>query len=255
MAIKKGDFIEVEYTGEMKDEGFVFDTTDEKKAKEAGIDRQGMVYGPVTVCVGEGHLVKGLDAFVEGKEPGEEADIDLAPEDAFGKKSAKLVQLIPFNKFKKEGINPMPGLQVNIDGKLGMIKSVSGGRVLVDLNHPLAGKDVKYHLKINKIVDKPTEKIKALLQLQLNMSDIKVDMKDGKATVEMEKEIPEQFEPMMLEGVQKIIPEVKELKFRKKGAAKEQVVQQETQSKEKEKTVEQKPEKMEQQAEKQENLQ
>jgi FKBP-type peptidyl-prolyl cis-trans isomerase 2 len=221
MAIKKGDFIEVEYTGEIKEDGFVFDTTDQTKAKEAGIDRPGMVYGPVTICVGEGHLVKGLDEFIEGKEPGLEQDVELGPEDAFGKKSAKLVQLIPMPKFKKEGINPMPGMQVNIDGNLGIVKNVSGGRVLVDLNHPLSGKDVKYHIKINRLVTDDAEKVAALLKLQFNDSSIKVEMKEGTAIVSMKKEMPEQYAPMILEGVQKVIPNVKKLEFKKEEAPKQ----------------------------------
>ncbi len=221
MAIKKGDFIEVEYTGELKDEAFVFDTTDEKKAKEAGIDRKGMVYGPVTICVGEEHLVKGLDDFLIGKEPGLEEDVEIEPENAFGKKSAKLVNLIPLSKFKKDGINPMPTMQVNIDGNLGIVKSVSGGRVLVDLNHPLSGKDLKYHIKINKVVTDDGEKLKALLKLQFNESDIKVEIKDGTAIVDMKKEMPDQFAPMILEGVQKVIPNVKKLEFKKKTAPKQ----------------------------------
>ena len=70
MAIKKGDFIEIEYTGRLKEEGFVFDTTDEKIAKEHDLYNSKAAYGPLTICVGEHHVIHGLDEALIGKEKG-----------------------------------------------------------------------------------------------------------------------------------------------------------------------------------------
>ena len=44
--------------------------------------------------------------------------------------------------FKKENITTQPGLQITVDEAVGMVKTVSGGRVIVDFNHPLSGKDI-----------------------------------------------------------------------------------------------------------------
>jgi len=141
MAIKQKDFIEIDYTGKVKEDNVIFDTTDEKAAKENDIHNEEMTYGPVIICVGEKHVIKGLDDWIAGKEIGE-YDVDLKPEDAFGKKDAKLLKLIPTNVFLKQQISPMPGLQVNMDGVVGTIRSVSGGRIFVDFNHPLDRKSV-----------------------------------------------------------------------------------------------------------------
>ena len=179
--MKKGDFIELEYTGKVKDMDFVFDTTSEKEAKENNIHDAKASYGPVVICIGQNHVIKGLDEQLEGKELGREYKVELSPEKGFGKKNAKLIQLVATNKFIKQEINPMPGLQVNIDGMMGMIRTVSGGRTLVDFNHPLAGKELIYDFKINKIVKDDEEKLRALLKLQLNLKDIKVNIKEGNA--------------------------------------------------------------------------
>ncbi len=172
--IKKHDFVEIEYTGKLKDENIIFDTTDEKVAKENKL--HGHDYGPIIICVGEEQLLKGLDKNLEGKETGKEYDFDIKPEDAFGKKNAKLIQLIPTNKFKQQKIQPMPGMQLNIDGVVGTVKTVSGGRTLVDFNHPLAGKELSYKIKINKKITDDKEKLSGYLKLSLGAKDFKVEI-------------------------------------------------------------------------------
>ena len=59
-----------------------------------------MKYGPIIVCLGEGQLLKGLEKELEGKEIGKEYTIELTPENALGKKDAKLIRLIPVSVFK-----------------------------------------------------------------------------------------------------------------------------------------------------------
>ena len=156
--IKKYDFVEIEYTGKMKEDNIIFDTTDEKVAKENNLHTHND-FGPVIICVGEEQVLKGIDKNIEGKEIGKEHDVEIKPEDAFGNKNAKLIQLIPTNKFKQQNLHPMPGLQVNINGMVGIIKTVSGGRTLVDFNHPLAGKNLQYKIKIHKKITDDKEKL------------------------------------------------------------------------------------------------
>ena len=76
--IKKQDFVEIEYTGKLKEENIIFDTTDEKVAKENKL--HGHDYGPIIICVGEEQLLKGIDKNIEGKEIGKEYDIDVNPD-------------------------------------------------------------------------------------------------------------------------------------------------------------------------------
>ena len=127
--IKKEDFVEIEYTGQLKDEEFIFDTTDEKAAKDNEIYNEEHQYGPIKIMIGGNQVLPGLDRFMVGKEVGE-YKVTLSPEEGFGKKNAQLLKLLPKNIFTKQQINPMPGLPVNIDGMNGVIKTVSGGRCM-----------------------------------------------------------------------------------------------------------------------------
>jgi len=205
MPVKKNDFIEIEYTGKLKEDGAVFDTTDKKAAQDNHLYREDAEYGPIIICVGEKHVLKGLDEFLIGKEPGS-YNIELKPEDAFGKKNPKLIQLIPSKKFTEHDIKPMVGLSVNVDGAVGFIKAVSGGRVLVDFNHPLSGKELVYGIKVLRVVNDKKEQVQSLLSLILSAgkeeADIKV--KDNACTVKLKKKFPE-------EVLRKVEEKVKEL--------------------------------------------
>ena len=87
MAIKEGDFIRLSYTGSVGDR--VFDTTDEAESQKAGIHSQNAVYGPVTVCVGQKHVIIGLDEELVGKKAGAEGTVTVPPEKAFGERDMK----------------------------------------------------------------------------------------------------------------------------------------------------------------------
>lgn len=211
--IKKHDFVEIEYTGRIKEDDIIFDTTDAQIAKENSIYTENRAYGAVVICVGESNIIKGLDNALEGKETEKSYTIELPPEQGFGKKSAKLIQLISTTKFLQQDIKPVPGLQVNIDGLLGMVKTVSGGRTLVDFNHPLASKTLIYNLKINKIVTDDKEKLKNYLKLQLNTKDITIDLKEGNAAIKIKKDIPKEIKENLNKKITEIIPSIKKVEF------------------------------------------
>ncbi|MCB9358968.1 peptidylprolyl isomerase [Candidatus Woesearchaeota archaeon] len=219
MALNKNDFIEVEYTGKTKEEGFIFDTTDEKTAKSEGLGNENIKYGPVKICIGQGQIIKGIDKQLEGKEVGKEYTFEVEPEDAFGKKNAQLVQLISTAKFKKANIQPQPGLQVNIDDQIGIIKTVSGGRTLVDFNHPLSGKTVVYQLKILSKIDDKIKHVEILLDAMLQMEETKASIADDVATVELPVEIPKEVQDVLKKKVIEIT-KLKDVIFKKSEAKK-----------------------------------
>ncbi len=230
--IKKQDFVEITYTGRLKEENLVFDTTDEKTAKDNNIYDSKQSYVPVAICIGENQIIKGLDKALEGKEPGN-YKFEIKPEDAFGKKSAKLLKLIPANMFRKQGINAMPGLQVNIDGLNGIIKTASGGRCIVDFNHPLAGKELSYDVKVNKIVTDEKEKIEAILKLQLKKDEFDVKLENNKAAITLNKELGKPIQNIVKEMIVKLT-KTKEVEFEqpKKSSAKKGLEMQEASQKE-----------------------
>ena len=58
------------------------------------------IYGPVTICVGQKHVISGLDEELVGKDAGDEGDVTVAPEKAFGERDPKKIQSFQKNKFK-----------------------------------------------------------------------------------------------------------------------------------------------------------
>lgn len=216
MAIKNKDFVEIEYTGKIKNDNTVFDTTDEKIAKENEIHNEKMTYGPVVICVGENQVLAGLDKAIEGNEVGKDYSIELIAEEAFGKKDAKLIQLIQTSKFLKQNIQVVPGLQVNIDGMMGLVKTVSGGRTLVDFNHPLSGKDLVYDIKLKKLVIEDIDKLKGYLKMQLGADEIDIKIENNEAKVQLKQEIPEEAKKKLGEKVKELIPNITKLDIIKK---------------------------------------
>src|SRR3989344_8057829 len=209
--ISKKDFVEIEYTGKVKEDNMVFDTTYEKIAKENHM--HGHDFGPAVICIGEEHVLRGIDKQLEGKETGKEYSIEIKPEDAFGSKNAKLIQLMPTNKFKQQNIQPMPGLQVNIDGIAGTIKTVSGGRTLVDFNHPLAGKELVYHVKVNKKITDDKEKLAGYVKLSLGTKDFSVEIKETDAKITLKTDIPPEAKDEIGRKLKELIPSIKKVEF------------------------------------------
>ena len=218
MAIKQNDFIEIDYTGTVKEDNMIFDTTDEKTAKDNDIHNEEMTYGPVIICVGEKQVIKGLDEWIVGKDAGE-YDVSLKPEDAFGRKDAKLLKLIPTNVFFKQQINPVPGLQVNMDGVVGTIKTVSGGRTFVDFNHPLSGKEVSYHVKVHRIVTDDKEKLESIAKLQFGSKRTKVEIKEDVAEIDIGIDVPAQVGEQITAKMKELIPTLKDIKFKEQPKA------------------------------------
>ena len=165
MKLKKGDFAKIDYVARIKSTGMIFDLTDEKIAKKEGIFSEKAKYEPATIVVGARHLLKGLDDQLEGKESGKDYTITLAPEDGFGPRSGELIKVFPTNKFRDHKGPLYPGARVQMQGVTGIVSSVSGGRVRVDFNHPLAGKELEYKVKIVGTVSSKTEQVNALLEL------------------------------------------------------------------------------------------
>ncbi len=211
--IKKHDFVEIEYTGRIREDNTIFDTTEEKVAKENNAYDEHSDYGPAVVCVGENHLPKALEEQLIGKEAGKDYRIEIAHEDAFGKKDAKLIQMIPLSKFRQQKIQPFPGLQLNIDGMFGIVRTVSSGRCLVDFNHPLAGKDLAYEVKVKRVVDDDKQKLKSLLKTLLRMKDAEVEVKEGIANITLKHDIPKEAREEFQKIAERAVPSVKKLDF------------------------------------------
>lgn len=156
--MKKKDFIEIEFTGRVKD-GEIFDSNIEEDLKKANLD---FASKPFIFCIGEKMFIEGIDKFLIGKEIGS-YEVELNPLDAFGKRNPTLVKIIPLKIFKEQKLNPYPGAVFNFDNVIAKVISVSGGRVITDFNHPLAGKTLIYKIIVKRKVEDLNEKIISLM--------------------------------------------------------------------------------------------
>jgi len=199
LPLKNGDFILANYTLRVKETGETVGTTLETVAKEAKLYRGEERYEPFFIVVGEGWIPKGLDEALTGLEIGKASTIELPPDKGYGVRDPKKVRLVPLRKFTAEGMTPVPGLQVNIDGKTAQVRSVGAGRVQVDYNHPFAGKTLIYDLTVERIVEMEDDKVRYLIHKRIpsvGPEKFSVKLEQGK----LEIEIPE--EAFFLEGLQ-----------------------------------------------------
>jgi FKBP-type peptidyl-prolyl cis-trans isomerase 2 len=192
MPLNKQDFIEIEFTGKIKDGG-VFDSNikEEVEKLHKGHDHK-IETKPFVLCLGQGMFLKGVEEFLIGKELGE-YEIDLSSENAFGKRESQLIQRIPIKVFYEQKINPVPGAAFNFDGRVGRVLASSGGRVLIDFNNPLAGKDVFYKIKVLRKIEDLNEKIKSLNDF-LFRRDFKFEVKNKSLILEANKQMKQFLE-------------------------------------------------------------
>ncbi len=183
MGLKKKDFIEVEFTGRIKG-GAIFDSNIKKDLEEAKLNIKAK---PFIFSLGEGMFIKGVDDFLIGKDVGS-YKIELKPEEAFGKRNSQLVQMMPMKVFIEQKLNPTPGAIFNFDGRIAKVLTASGGRIMVDFNHPMAGKEVVYNLNILRKIEDINEKISALNEF-LFRKDFKFDIKEKKIVMQVEKSL------------------------------------------------------------------
>ena len=106
---------------------------------------------PATFRMGDGTLPDGFERVLIGLEAGADQRFDIPPEQAFGDAQEDNVKLMPRDRFDP-GITLEPGVVVSFtspDGDLpGVIRSLQADLVVVDFNHPLAGKSLIFEVSI-----------------------------------------------------------------------------------------------------------
>lgn len=216
--IAAGDFVRVEYTGRQGSTGAVFDTTDAGKAKEAKIYDEKYSYGPALVVVGKGMVMKGLDEALAGMSVGEGKTVELPPEKAFGLRNPKLIRVLPLSEFRKRDINPYPGMVVDLDGTGALVRSVTSGRVMVDMNHSFAGERITYDVKITEKLATAEAKVAALLESN-GLKGAAVKLNGG----ELELSFPDSIEKdakffvgktSSIRAIRELLPEIKKVEVK-----------------------------------------
>jgi len=135
--IKKGSKVRVHYTGKLAN-GKVFDTSVEKD--------------PLEVVVGQSGLIKGFEEGLIGMKEGEKKTIELIPEDAYGQLIEGRTQEVEKSALPEE---IQVGMALQANGEVGTmvvtVKEIKEETVILDANHPLAGKDLIFELEILEV--------------------------------------------------------------------------------------------------------
>ncbi len=114
---------------------------------------------PLSYSQGIGEIIPGLETALEGMKVGEQKNVKVEPKDAYGDVIKDAVKEIPNTSFPKDFV-PTVGMVVDISDGKGMsapavIAEVKESSVMVDFNHPLAGKTLEFDVKIVDIQDAP----------------------------------------------------------------------------------------------------
>ncbi len=191
MTLQKGDYILLDYTVVTKDDNKVVETTSEDKAKEANIYDPNQAYGPRLIILGETSLFEPLEQALLNSDVGQEITVEIPPEKAFGQRDQNKVKVVSIREFYRAGRLPRVGDIVEYNNQRARVVSVSSGRVILDFNHPLAGKTLIVTAKVVKKLTTDEEKVKEIIRQYLPKLDLsKVDVKheEGQLTIKMPPE-------------------------------------------------------------------
>ncbi|MFQ5754063.1 MAG: peptidylprolyl isomerase [bacterium] len=135
-----GSVVAVHYTGKLGD-GTIFDSS---------LDGE-----PLRFTIGEGKLIPGFEEAVVGMQPGESRSAEITAQDAYGPRDEKLVWEVDRDSLP-ENLEPETGQMlesINNDGgkQIVVISQVSESTITLDGNHPLAGKDLHFEIKLVEI--------------------------------------------------------------------------------------------------------
>ncbi len=116
---------------------------------------------PLAILVGHGNIIPGLEKAMEGRTAGEKFEVDVSAAEAYGERRDGLTQRVPKKHF--EGQRLQPGMQVVLNTNFGpravTIQKVGMSVVDVDLNHPMAGKDLHFAIEVIEVREASAEEL------------------------------------------------------------------------------------------------
>ncbi|MDA1197039.1 MAG: peptidylprolyl isomerase [Nanoarchaeota archaeon] len=144
MTVEHGDTLTVSYTGKFAD-GEVFDSS-EKQGK------------PLEFEIGSGKIIPGLEKALIGMKEGEKKEAVINPEDGYGKRDEELIKKVPRDGLPKDQ-EPRVDMMLMVGLSTGQqipakIVAVDEKEITLDLNHPLADKELHFDVTIDKISKK-----------------------------------------------------------------------------------------------------
>jgi len=169
---KNGDKVRVHYTGTLED-GSIFDSSEDTEAgcgddcgdgcgdhdddcsdHECGCG--GSVGGPMEFVIGQGKLIPKFESAVIGLEPGQSVKVTIAADDAYGQRAEEMVAVIERSEIPAE-MKPQVGDHLEVVMQDGspmpvLVTEVTETAITLDANHPLAGMDLTFDIRLVEIV-------------------------------------------------------------------------------------------------------
>jgi FKBP-type peptidyl-prolyl cis-trans isomerase SlyD len=110
--------------------------------------------GPLSYLHGKGNIIPGLEQALAGKSAGDKLDVTVPPDQGYGARDERLVQIVARAKFG-EVAGLAPGMQVRANGPQGprlvTVVRVDRDFVTVDGNHPLAGRTLHFSVQVTEV--------------------------------------------------------------------------------------------------------
>jgi FKBP-type peptidyl-prolyl cis-trans isomerase SlyD len=117
---------------------------------------------PVAYLHGRGNLVPGLESGLRGRRAGDELTVTVAPEDAYGAHDPSALQRVPIKHLVRPGklaVGRIVAVNTTSGPRRATVLKVGRFNVDVDLNHPLAGKTLVFHVNVIDVRDATSEEI------------------------------------------------------------------------------------------------
>ncbi|WP_339925053.1 peptidylprolyl isomerase [uncultured Cyclobacterium sp.] len=137
----KGNTVKVHYTGKLND-GTIFDSSKDRE--------------PLEFVLGDGKMIKGFDVAVEGMTVGDDISVTIPTEEAYGPKREDMMLDVPIDQVPAD-IKPEVGMDLSIQNQQGQptpvkVVHIDETKITLDANHPLAGEDLVFDIKLVEVV-------------------------------------------------------------------------------------------------------
>ena len=139
---ESGNTVKVHYTGKLKEDGAVFDSSLERNE-------------PLEFTLGQGNMIPGFESAVSGMKVGDTKVADIPVDAAYGQRRDDMVLEVPKSDVP-DNISPEVGQRLAVQQKDGQsipvtITNVSDASITLDANHPLAGKDLVFEIELLEV--------------------------------------------------------------------------------------------------------
>ncbi len=149
MEAKNGSLVKVHYTGKINDE--VFDSSEGKE--------------PLMFKVGDHKVIKGFEDAIIGMKKDDKKSVNIPKEEAYGVRDEKLVSEVPKSQLGdlSSKVELKAGVSFQLKDQMGnvaiaTVTEVKDESIVLDLNHPLAGKDLTFELEVVEVMEAKNSK-------------------------------------------------------------------------------------------------